>query len=88
MALHACGRQRMWMGACVLMNICASSGQIIIIPVNITVGAEVSIQTLGAIGVGMVAPLVFMICSKHLFSIPALFFAYIAVIHDGGLARG
>ena len=76
------------MGVCVLMNVGASSGQIIIIPVNATVGAEVSIHTLGAIGVGMVTLLVFLICSEHLFSIPALFFVYIAVIHDGGLASG
>ena len=76
----------MWMGVCVLINFGASSGQIIIIPVDTTVGAEVSIHTLGAIGVGMVALLVFLICSEYLFSIPALFFAYIAVIHDGGFA--
>ena len=78
----------MWMGVCVLMNPGASSGQISIIPVNTIVGAEVSIHTFGAIGVGMVAMLVFQICSEHLFSIPALFFAYIAVIHDEGLASG
>ena len=86
--LHAGGRGRMWMGVCVLMNFGASSRQIIIIPVNITVGAEVSIHTLGAIGVGMVSLLVFLICSEHLFSIPTLFFAYMAVRHDGGLASG
>ena len=57
--LHAGGSQRMWMGVCVSMNLGASSGQIIIIPVNTTVGADVSIHTLGAIGVGMVALLVF-----------------------------
>ena len=85
--LHAGGRQRMWMGVCVLMNLGASSGHIIIIPVNTTVGAEVSIHTFGAIGVGMVALLGFLICSEHLFSISALFFVYIAVIHDGGLAK-
>ena len=78
----------MWMGVCVLMNLGASSGQIIIIPVNTAVGAEVSIHTFGTIGVRMVALLVFVICSEHLFSIPALFFVYIAVIHDGGLASG
>ena len=42
----------MWMGVCVLMMLGASSGEIIIIPVNITVGAEVSIHAFGAIGVG------------------------------------
>ena len=75
------------MGVCVLMNLGASSGQIIVIPVNTTVSAEVSIQALGAIGVRMVALLVLPISSEHLVSIPALFFAYIAAMHDGGLAN-
>ena len=75
----------MWMGVCVLMNLGASLGQIIIIPVNTTVGAEVSIHTFGAIGMRMLALLVFLICSKHFSSIPALFFACIVVIHEGGL---
>ena len=57
-------------------------------PIDTIVGAEVSIHTFGAIGVGMVAILVFLICSEHLFSIPTLFFAYIVVIHNGGLASG
>ena len=78
----------MWMGVCVLMDLGASSGQIIIISVNTTVGAEVSIHTLGAISVRMVTLVVFLICSKHLFSIGALFFTYIAAIHDSGLASG
>ena len=78
----------MWMGVCVLMNLGASSGQIIIIPGNTAAGAEVSIHTFGAIGVGMAALLVFLMCSEHLFSIPAMLFMYIAVIHDGGLASG
>ena len=78
----------MSMGICVLMDLGASSGQIIIIPANTAVAAEVGIHILGAIGVGMVALLVFLTCGKHLFSIPALFFAYIAAIHDGGLASG
>ena len=76
----------MWIGICVLMKLGASSGQIIVIPVDTTVGAEVSIHIFGAIGVAMVALLVLLICCKHLLSIPALFFAYIAVIQDGGLA--
>ena len=57
----------MWMGVCILMNLGASSGQIIIIPVDTTLGAEVSIHKFGVIGVGMVALLVFLICSEHLF---------------------
>ena len=66
----------MWMGVCVLMNLGASSGQIIIIPGNTAVGTKVSIHTFGAIVVGMAALLVFLMCSEHLFSIPAMFFAY------------
>ena len=86
--LHAGGKCRMRMGVCVLMNLGGSSGQIIIIPVNTAVGAEVSIHTLGTIVVGIVALLVFVICSEHLFSIPALFFAYIAAVHDSGFTSG
>ena len=78
----------MWMGVCVVMSLGAASGQKSIIPVDTTVSAEVRIHTFGAIDVGMLTLLAFLICSNHLFSIPALFFAYIAVIHDGGFASG
>ena len=78
----------MWMGVCVLMNLGVSLGEMIIILINITVGDEVSIYTFGTIDVGMVALLAFLIYSKHHFSIPALISAYIAAIHDGGLASG
>ena len=61
----------MWMGVCILMKLGASSGQIIIIPGDTALGADVSIHTLGVIGVGMVKLLVFLICSEHPFSIPA-----------------
>ena len=74
-ALHAGGRQRMWIGVCVLMNLGASPGQIKVIPVDTTVGADVSIHMLGVIGVGMVALFEFLMCRDHLFSIPALFLA-------------
>ena len=87
-ALHAGGRLRMWIAVCVLMNLGAWLGEIIIIPINTAVGVEVIIHTLGAISVGMVALLVFLIYSEHLFSIPALFFVYIAAIHVGGWASG
>ena len=76
----------MWIGVCGLMNLGAFSGQMSIIPVDTTVGAEVSIHTFGAIGLGMLTLLVFLICSEHLFSMPALFFAYNAAIHVGGFA--
>ena len=78
----------MWIGVCVLMNLGASSGQIIIIPGDTMVNDDVSTHTFGAIGMGIVALLAFLICSEHLFSIPAMFFAYIAVKHDCGLASG
>ena len=48
------GKECGWVSVC-LMNLGASSGQIIIVPGNTAVGADVSIHTLGAIGVGMVA---------------------------------
>ena len=80
--------KRMWMGVCILINLGASSGQMSITPVNTTVGAEVSIHTFGAIGMGMLILLAFLICSEHLFSIPALFFGYITVTHDCGFASG
>ena len=68
------------MGVCVLMNLGVSSGQMSIIPVDTGVSAEVSIHTFGAIGVGMLTLLAFLICSKHLFSMPALFSVYNAAI--------
>ena len=55
------------MGVFILMNLGASSGKIIIFPIDITVGVEVSIHTFGAIGVGMLPLLVFLICSEYLF---------------------
>ena len=64
------------MGVCVLMNLGASSGQMSIILVNTAVGTEVSIQTFGAIGVGMLTLLAFLICSEHLF-LNARFVLYI-----------
>ena len=71
------------------MNLGASLGQIIIIPANTIVSAKISIHTFWAIGVGMVALLVFLICNEHLFSIPTLFFVHIIFdTHDGGLASG
>ena len=70
------------------MNLGAASRQMSVIPVNTAVGAEVSIHPFGAIGVGLLTLLAFLICIEYLFSIPALFFVYIVVIHDGGFASG
>ena len=66
MVLPAGGSQRMWMGVCVLMNYGAASEQMSVIPVDTTACAEVSIHTFGAIGMGMLTLLVFLICSEHL----------------------
>ena len=63
------GKECVW-ASVFLMNLDASSGKINIIPVDTTVGAEVSIHTLGAIGIGMVALFVFLICIEHLFLNP------------------
>ena len=76
------------MGVCVLMNLGAAFRQMSITPVNTAVVAEVSIHTFGVNGVGMLTLLAFLICSEHLFSIPALFFVCIAATHDGGFASG
>ena len=70
------------------MNLGASSGQMSIIPVDPAVGAEVSIQTFWAIGVGMFTLLAFLICNEHLFSMLALSFVYEGAIHVGGFASG
>ena len=63
-----------------------SSGQMSIIPVDTAVGAEISIHIFGAIGVRIFTLLGFLICSEHLFSMPALLFMYNAAIHVGGFA--
>ena len=76
------------MGVCVLMNLGAPSGNMSIIPVDTAVGAKASIQTFGAIGVWMITLLVFLICSEHLFLMPALSFVYNAAIHNSGFTSG
>ena len=55
----------MWMGACGMMNLGASPGQMSAIPIGTAVVGEVTIQILGAIDVGMLILLVFLICSEH-----------------------
>ena len=54
------------------MNLGASSGQINTNPVDTTVAAEDIIHALGAIGIGMVALFMFLICRELVFSIPTL----------------
>ena len=76
------------MGVCVLMNLGASSGQMSIIPVDTAAGTEINIQTFGAIDVGMLTLLAFLICSEHLFSMLALSLVYKADINVGGFTSG
>ena len=57
------------------MNLGASSGERRVIPIYTVEDTEVSICTFGAIDVGMLTLLAFLICSEHLFSMPALCFA-------------
>ena len=59
-----------------------------IIPIDTAVGAEVSIQIFGVIGVRMLTQEAFLICSGHLFPMPALSFAHNAATHIGGFASG
>ena len=76
------------MGVYVVMNLGVSLEQMSVIPGDTAVGAEVSIHTFRAIGAGMLTLLAFLICNEHLFSMPALFFAYDAAIHIGGFESG
>ena len=87
-ALQTGGNQRTWMGVCILMNLGASSRQMSIIPVDTVAGAEVNVQTFGAIDVGMLTLLAFLICSEHPFLMLALSLAYKADIHVGGFVSG
>ena len=83
--LHAGGRHRMWMGFSRVVDLVATSGQMRVV---LVIAAEVRIHTFGAIDVGMMILLVFMIWSEHLMLMLTVFLAYKAVIQDGGLVRG
>ena len=74
------------MGGCVLMNLGAASGQLSIIPVDTIVGAEVSINTFGAIGVGILNYWHSLFVVSIFYQFQPFFFAYIDEIHDGGFA--
>ena len=88
MALHAGCNQSIWMGVCSMMDLGASPGQMSVIPDGTAAVGEVIIQTLGAIDVGMLTLLHFLICSEHLFLMLALSLAYKADIPVGGLVTG
>ena len=76
------------MGVCGMTDLGASPEQISVIPGDTAAVSEVIIQTFGAIDVGMLMLLVFLICSEHLFWMLALSLAYKADTQVGGLASG
>ena len=75
------------MGVCGMTDLGAYPGQMSVIPDATAVVGEI-IQTFGAIEVGMLILLAFLICSEHLFWMLALSLAYITDIQVGGLASG
>ena len=76
------------MGVCGMKDLGAAPGQTSVIPDGTAVTGEVIIQTFGAIDVGMLTILAFLICSEHLFLMQALSLVYRAHIQVGGLASG
>ena len=67
MVLHAGCNQSTWMGVCSMTDLDASPRQMSVIPDGTAAVGEVIIQTLGAIDVGMLILLAFLICNEHLF---------------------
>ena len=57
----------MWMGVCGMMDLGAVPWQMSIIPDDTAAGGEVVTQIFGAIDVGMLTLVAFLICSEHLF---------------------
>ena len=88
MALHADCSQRTWMGVCGVKDLGASPGQMGVIPEGTTVVGEVIIQTFGAMDVGMLTLLAFLICREHLLWMLSLSLAYRADTEVGGLMSG
>ena len=66
----------------------AAPGQMSVIPDDTAVGGEFITQAFGAINVGMLILLAFLICSEHLFLMLDLSLAYKADIHIGGFSSG
>ena len=88
MALHAGCSQSICRGVCGVTDLGASPGQMSVIPEGTAVVGEVIIQTFGAMDVGMLMLLAFLICREHLLWILSLSLAYRADTHVGGLAHG
>ena len=86
MVLDAGCNQSMWMGVCGKTDLGASPWQMSVIPEGTAVVGKVIIQTFGAMDVGMLMLLAFLICSECLFWILSLSLAYKADIQVGGLA--
>ena len=76
------------MGVCGMTDLGTFPGQMSVIPDGTAVVGEVIIQTFGAIDVGMLILLAFLICSECLFWMLALSLAYKADTQVGGLASG
>ena len=88
MVLHAGYSQSTWMGVCGMTDLCASPGQLSVIPEGTGAVGEVIIQTFGDMDIGMLILLAFLICREHLFWILSLSLAYRADTQVGGLASG
>ena len=76
------------MGVCGMTDLGTSPGQMSVIPDGTAVVAEVNIQPFGAIDVGMLILLAFLICSEHILWMLALFLAYKADTQVGVLVSG
>ena len=85
MALHAGFSQSIWMGVCSVTDLGASPGQMCVILKATAVVGKVIIQTFGAMDVGMLTLLAFLICREHPFWILYLSLAYTADTCVGGL---
>ena len=88
MALHAGCNQIMWMGVCGITDLGATLGQMSVMPGGTAVVGEVIILMFGAMDVGMLMLLAFLICSEHLFWMLSLSLAYKADTQVSGLASG
>ena len=88
MALHAGCSQSTWMGVCGMTDLGASPGQMNVIPEGTAMVGEVIIQTVGAMDVGMLTLLAFLICREHPFWMLSLSFAYRVDTQVVGLVSG
>ena len=78
----------MQMGVYGMMDLGATPGQMNVISDGTAAVGEVITQTVGAIDVGMLILLTFLICSEYLFWMLALSLAYKSDIQIDGLVSG